>query len=118
MDNQDTRALDADHHHIRGHRIYDERGQHIGIVDDVVYDDRTGEPKYIVVHPEGWVHDLLHDDHYVPAHRSHWESDRLVTPFDKDTVLHAPTAFYHRHIVDPSTERAIDRHYRVPASQG
>ena len=110
---QEPSDLDIRHHAIRGCELRDRNGVRIGVVEDVIFDEQSQVPTVLVVHPEGWVHKILHDDRYVPASHGHLEGDVIVTDFDKDEVLHAPIAPHHNHVVDGTVEHEIAEHYRL-----
>lgn len=81
-----------------GHDVIDERGDRIGQITDVIYDDPTADvigdplispkPIWLVVDPG-----LLRAAHYVPvAGSSRSVNGDVVVPWDKEWVKSAPKA--------------------------
>ncbi len=94
--------------HFLGRDVIDERGAKIGIVTDVLPDDETGEPAWVVVSMG-----LLRSEHFVPL-TSAYESEqgRLVLPFDREMVKHSPKA-QRDHVLERSTATELRRYYQA-----
>lgn len=94
----------------RGHAVIDEHGIKVGKITDVLYDDRTLAPRWMIV-------DLgvFAAQHYVPLNDAYQSEDgRLVIPFDKKTVKAAPRASKD-HILTRAVEEQLVQHYRLAA---
>ena len=81
-----------------GHQVIDERGERIGQITDVLYDDPnagdigdpsiSSQPTWVVVDPG-----LLRAAHYVPVAGSYRSVDvDIVVPWDKAWIKSAPKA--------------------------
>lgn len=91
-----------------GKDVIDEQGTKIGTVTDVLPDDETGEPAWVVVSIG-----VLRSEHFVPlgaAYQS--EQGRLVLPFDRDMVKHSPRA-KRDHVLERATAEELRRYYRA-----
>jgi len=110
----DTGFNTADEHaptaepHFVGHDLVDDHGDKIGTITDVVPDDTTGEPAWVVVSLG-----LLHAEHFVPLEAAYQAGDgRLVLPFTKDYVKHSPRAT-RDHILERDTAMDLRRYYKA-----
>lgn len=93
-----------------GHQVVDPDGNTLGEVSDVIYDDVTNEPTWMVVNPG-----LIQAEHYAPIEGSYTTDDgRVVVPFDKSWLKKAPKATGN-HVLDSSTIRELEHHYEIPA---
>ncbi|HEX5096093.1 MAG TPA: PRC-barrel domain-containing protein [Acidimicrobiia bacterium] len=73
---------------ISGRQAVDAQFESVGKVTDVLFGDVSSEPRWAVVKTG-----LLGGEHYVPLSNSYIDQrGRLVVPFDKTTVKHAPKA--------------------------
>jgi sporulation protein YlmC with PRC-barrel domain len=87
--------------------VINERGEKLGKVTDVLFDDR-GDPRWAVVSAG-----LLASAHYVPLARAFTTPDgRVVVPYDKGVVKHAPRAAG-GHVLDRDLEARLLEHYEV-----
>jgi len=74
-----------------GHRMINERGETLGRVQDVLYGDQAAESPWAVV-STGW----FGRERFVPLHGAYLATDgKVVVPYDKNTVRHAPRAGDH-----------------------
>jgi sporulation protein YlmC with PRC-barrel domain len=100
----------SDQPELGGREVDDEKGNKIGHVVDVIYDEKTFEARMVVVHPGP-----LHPNHFVPLDRSYVsEEGRLVVDYEKDAVLHSPKA-PKDHVLTSSLEEEVLRHYGAVA---
>lgn len=94
-----------------GHQVVDTEGHALGEVSDVIYDDATNEPVWMVVKPG-----LIRAQHYAPIEGSYTTDDgRVVVPFDKNWLKKAPKATG-SHVLDGATVEELERHYETSAS--
>ena len=92
---------------LRDRTVINERGEKLGRVTDVLFDDR-GDPRWAVVSGG-----RLASSHYMPLARAFTTPDgRVVVPYDKGVVKHAPKAAGH-HVLDRDTEALLVQHYEV-----
>ena len=94
----------------KGHSVIDEHGIKVGKITDVLYDDKTLTPRWMIV-------DLgvFAAQHYVPLNDAYQSEDgRLVIPFDKKTVKNAPRAGKD-HILTRAVEEQLLQHYQLAA---
>lgn len=94
----------------RGHEVVDDKGNKIGKVTDVLYDDVTMSPRWMIVNVG-----LFSAAHYVPAAQAYEADDgHVVVPFDKQLVKQAPRA--HRdHVLTRDLEEQLRAHYHLAA---
>jgi len=93
-----------------GHQVVDPDGHTLGEVSDVIYDDSTNEPAWMVVNPG-----LVRAEHYAPIEGSYTTDDgRVVVPFDKNWLKKAPKASG-SHVLDDATVKELEDHYETPA---
>lgn len=98
-----------------GHTVVDEHDHEIGTVTDVSYDDaadRAGSagerPAWLVVDPG-----MFRAAHWMPAAGTYRSADdRIVTPWDRELVKHAPKAT-DDHLMTPRLAHELERHYEV-----
>lgn len=91
--------------------VIDEDGATIGSVSDVIYDDESLEPTWIVVNPG-----VLRAERYVPVEGSYTTDDgSLMVPFAEDRVKSAPKATGD-HVVTHDVEENLDDHYGTTSS--
>jgi uncharacterized protein YrrD len=93
-----------------GHPVVDEQGEKIGVIDDVVFDVQSNEPRWAFVK-----RGLLHPRPAVVPLQ--WGSYRatdgsIVVPFDKQLVVSAPKVA-REHVLTSEDERALLAHYGV-----
>ena len=73
---------------LTGRPAVDRQFESVGKVTDVIFADTSSEPRWAVVKTG-----VLGGEHYVPLENTYVdENGRLVVPFDKATVKHAPKA--------------------------
>ncbi len=99
MENEQSTGFD--------HReVIDEGGNKLGMVTDVVSDNVSLEPRWLVVDVG-----VLRTSHYVPVDGSFRTADgHVVVPFSKDQVKHAPKA-HSTHVLSPEDERELQQYY-------
>jgi sporulation protein YlmC with PRC-barrel domain len=91
------------------HEVTDTSGDTLGRVADVVSDDQTLEPKWLVVESGG----LRKHSHFVPAEGSFTDDvGRIVVPYDKASVADTMEAG-RDHILMPEEERELGTHYGI-----
>lgn len=89
-----------------GHEVVDNENHVVGNVTDVIYDDTTGEPLWLVVD-----RGLFRSERYVPIDGSYIaDNGHVVIPFDLRWVKAAPKASSD-HILTAPEESELDRHY-------
>jgi uncharacterized protein YrrD len=92
----------------RGHAVVDEHGSKVGTVTDVVFDDASDRPRWLVVDPGP-----LQAAHYVPLDGSYLSTKgELVIAFTKRAVKTAPKAG-RDHVLTPSEATEVAHHYGV-----
>lgn len=88
------------------HEVIDDHGAKIGKVTDVISDDRTLEPRWMVVDLG-----MMRAAHYVPLEGAyHTENGQIVTPFHKDVVQDSPKV-HGDHVLTPQDERDLMAYY-------
>jgi hypothetical protein len=86
----------------------DEHGATIGSVTDVVYDDLTEQPQWLVVNPG-----TLRADHFVPVQGAYTTADgNLVVAVTKQLVKEAPKAT-EDHVITREVEEELREYYTV-----
>ena len=94
----------------QGHEVYDPEGHKVGKVTDVIFDDVTLTPRWVIVDVG-----RFGGPHYVPIEGSHRTEDGdVVIPFDKQTVKHAPRP-NRSHVVTRDVEDQVLQHYSTAA---
>lgn len=89
-----------------GRRVRDEHGLVLGLVADIVYDDITQRPEYLVVSPGP-----LRRAHYVPFDGAMETGDgTIVVPWDKEWFRLAPRA-HTTPSLRPRARRELEIHY-------
>ena len=92
---------------LRDRLVINDRGEKLGKVTDVLFDER-GEPRWAVVSAG-----VLASSHYVPLQRAFTTNDgRVVVPYDKGVVKHAPRAAG-EHVLSRELEERLVEHYEV-----
>ena len=85
-------------------------GEKIGKIADVIRDQRTLDPRWLVVD-----FGLFRAPHYVPMeHARRSVEGALVVPFTKALVKHAPRAHWDR-FVSPDDEAELRDYYGIAA---
>jgi sporulation protein YlmC with PRC-barrel domain len=69
-----------------GRDVVDTTGEKIGSVRDIVYDDITSQPKWLVIKTGLFGGKKV----YVPAGDVHMAEDRLMVPYTEDRVKESP----------------------------
>jgi hypothetical protein len=90
--------------------VVDSEGNKLGVVSDVISDNNTLEPRWLVVDVG-----VLRTSHYVPATGAYRtiEGD-VVVPFTKDTVKDSPRV-HKTHVITPDDERELHDYYGLTA---
>ena len=87
---------------------HDEQGATIGSISDVVYDETTQQPQWLVVNPG-----TLRADHFVPVEGAYTtEEGNVVVAFTKQMVKEAPKATGD-HVVTHDVEHELREYYTV-----
>ena len=90
--------------------VIDSGGNKLGVVSDVVSDNRTLEPRWLVVDVG-----VLRTSHYVPAEGAYKTEDgEVVVPFTKETVKESPRV-HRNHVIGPDHERELYEYYGLSA---
>lgn len=92
-----------------GHDVVDELGEKIGVIDDVVFDAETNEPRWAFVK-----RGLLHPrPAVVPLQWGCYRATdgSIVVPFDRQLVATSPKV--KEHVLTGEDERALLAHYGV-----
>ena len=98
---------DTEHQHI-GAKVIDSRGHQVGKVDNVFYDDRTLEARWIAVNLGA----LHRKTPLVPLQQAYFsDNGSLVVPFPEEVIKHAPIA----HEAAPTSSEAdeVARYYDI-----
>jgi len=86
----------------------DEHGETIGAISDVVYDESTQQPQWLVVNPG-----TLRADHFVPAEGAYTtEEGTVVLAYTKQMVKEAPKATGD-HVITHDVESELREYYMV-----
>jgi hypothetical protein len=97
--------------HFTGHVVVDNHNHVLGQVSDVIYDDSSNEPTWMVVKPG-----FLRAEHYAPVEGSYVAQDgRIIVSFDKHWLKTAPKA-EGRHVLDRATIRQLEDHYDISSN--
>ena len=93
---------------LTNHEVVDEHHEHVGKVTDVIFDDRDFRPRWATVKPG-----TLRSEHLAPLEGSYVSEDgRLVLPYDRATVCHAPKA-PRDHVLTAEITEAAEKHYAL-----
>ena len=91
-----------------GLTVQDEHGETIGTISDVLYDEATQQPQWLVVNPG-----TLRSDHFVPTNGSYTtEEGNLVVAFTKQMIKEAPKATGD-HVITHDVEHELREYYTV-----
>jgi hypothetical protein len=86
----------------------DEHGETIGSISDVLYDETTQQPEWLVVKPG-----TLRAEHFVPSEGSYTtEEGTVVLAFTKQMVKEAPKATGD-HVITHDIEQELREYYMV-----
>lgn len=108
---QDTTALVGTT--LIGRELRDWMGEPVGQIIDLVFDDDSGEPLFLVVHPDGLWRDVTRDRRFVPAHRCFEDGSHIVTPFSRQVAVKAPKPRPAPVSEVAETAEAVDEHYHL-----
>jgi hypothetical protein len=90
---------------VLGRRMISETGTALGRVKDVLYTDQSSDGPWGVV-GTGW----FGTERFVPLHDAYLATDgKVVVPYDKSTVKHAPRAG--DHVLVPAVRAALAAYY-------
>ena len=88
--------------------VQDEHGAVIGSISDVVYDETTQQPEWLVVNPG-----TLRSDHFVPVEGAYTtEEGNVVVAYTKQMVKDAPKATGD-HVITHDVEAELREYYMV-----
>jgi PRC-barrel domain protein len=86
----------------------DEHGETIGSISDVLYDESTQQPEWLVVNPG-----TLRAEHFVPTEGSYTTDEgNVVVAFTKQMVKEAPKATGD-HVITHDVEQELREYYTV-----
>jgi uncharacterized protein (TIGR02271 family) len=108
MDPLSTDALVA----AQGVDVVDQDGDRIGAIEDIYYDDATGEPEWVGIGTG--IFGLKR--RVVPVEGARLEDGQLRVPYDKDMVKDSPDVDSDE--IAPTTERDLYAYYGVTSSAG
>jgi hypothetical protein len=95
---------------LTGHAVFDNQLRRVGVVTDVLYDERVQLPRWAVVKTGA-----VRGEHFVPLAASYVDQDgRLVVPHDKASIKRAPRAG-RDHIVTREIALELRDYYNVAA---
>ena len=92
----------------QGQTVVASDGDKIGKLADVYFDDETGQPAFMTVKTGLFGN----RETFIPVERASAQGDRIVVPYDKDTVKDAPNVDPDGHL-SQDEEAAIYRHYGI-----
>jgi PRC-barrel domain protein len=90
--------------------VVDIQLQPVGKVTDVLFDDREFTPRWAVVKTG-----FFGGEHFVPLQNAYVDEDgRLVVPFDKASIKHAPKP-RGDHVMTPEVAKELREYYGIAA---
>jgi ribosomal 30S subunit maturation factor RimM len=90
--------------------VIDAEGNKLGVVSDVISDNNTLEPRWLVVDVG-----VLHTSHYVPASGAYRTVEgEVMVPFTKEIVKESPRV-HKSHVISPDDERELIDYYGLTA---
>lgn len=106
----DTDKSDASWPSLSGHTVFDAQLRRVGVVTDVLYDEREQVPRWAVVKTG-----VVGSEHFVPLSASYVDQDgRLVVPHDKASIKRAPRAG-RDHVVTRDVDRKLRDYWSIAA---
>ncbi|MCA2216371.1 PRC-barrel domain-containing protein [Jidongwangia harbinensis] len=96
-----------------GKDVYESGGGKIGSAGQVYLDNRSGDPEWVSVKTGLFGT----KESFVPLQRASLTDDRIVVPFDSDTVKNAPRIDADGDL-SPAEEDELYRYYGYPAAGG
>lgn len=91
-----------------GHKLLDREGHNVGKIEQVFFDDQSGDVKWVTVQTG-----MLGTKHsFVPLDGMRGADDDYMAPYDKDTIKEAPQFDAERHL-SVEEENSLYRHYGV-----
>jgi hypothetical protein len=95
---------------LSGRVAVDAQFERVGKITDVLFGDLTSQPRWAVVKTG-----VFGGEHYVPIEHSYVDGEgRVVVPFDKTTVKHAPKA-KGEHVMTRDLARDLQQYWGVAA---
>src|SRR5258705_10051934 len=89
-----------------GRIVVDTHHVEVGTITDVIFDDVSSSPSWAIVKTGA-----LRGEHYMPLSDTYVADDgRLVVPFDKTSIKHAPKAG-RDHVITPGVARELRDYY-------
>ncbi|MGH9134420.1 MAG: PRC-barrel domain-containing protein [Ilumatobacteraceae bacterium] len=86
--------------------VQDEHGEPVGSVSDVLYDEGTQQPQWLVINPG-----KLRAEHFVPTEGSYTtEEGNLVIAYSKQMVKEAPKATGD-HVISHDVDNELRQYY-------
>jgi hypothetical protein len=107
---QETEHSNSHWPELAGHAVFDSHFRRVGIVTDVLYDERRQTPRWVVVKTGP-----VRGEHFVPLAASYVDQDgRLVMPHLKESIKHAPRA-RRDHVVTSDVDRELRDYWSIAA---
>jgi uncharacterized protein YrrD len=98
---------------LSGHNVIDNHGEKVGRVADVLFDEGTSTPRWVLVN----MGRVLHRQTAVPLLEAYRSADGdLVVAYDKDEVKHAPRLTPNT-VLTNIEERHLCQHYGLDTAQ-
>ena len=90
------------------HEVVDNNNNRVGKVTDVLFDDRSMEPRWTTVKVGP-----LRGEHLAPMEGAYVSDEGvLVLPFDRDTLVHAPKV-PRDHVLTPDLATEAEEYYAL-----
>jgi len=106
VDPSDVRGLS-------GHSVIDNHGERVGRVADVLFDEGSATPRWVLVD----MGRVLHRQTAVPLQEAYRSAEGdLIVAYDKDEVKHAPRLTPNT-VLTTVEERHLCQHYGLDASR-
>jgi uncharacterized protein (TIGR02271 family) len=106
ISNNDIAALD-------GATVYDTSDKKIGKIGQVYLNDETGEPEFVTVHTGMFGS----KESFVPTANATFDGDKVMVPYDKDTITGAPNFDADAHL-DSAQEQDLHSYYGMSYAGG
>jgi sporulation protein YlmC with PRC-barrel domain len=105
---QDHLPDETQHTEFRGHEVIDARGDRLGTITDVVYDETANEPRLVVVDPG-----RFSKAHFVPLEGAEETNEgEIMVPYEKEQVKASPKA-RKDHVLSGHEVVEVEAHYGV-----
>lgn len=94
-----------------GAAVCDRHGTPVGTVHDLLYDERTRQPAWLLVEARG-------SFTFVPAAGAHSRTTRVCVPFDAEAIAASPVTLAAPAPLPAERQIRLCRHFGLPSSQG